>query len=148
MTAATTHTHAVPTLPEARATVADAADHAPHDLLIACIVVEDQTKDAKEAEEARALRAVLETGAPAAPARTLARHAGILSNDLQFRRFVARQCGFGEGSFNVTAAAEYLRARCGVTSRRDLDTNPEAATRFAALLTDFDAWRGKIAAPR
>ena len=63
MTAATTHTHAVPTLPEARATVADAAHHAPHDLLTACVVVEDQTDDPAEAEQARALRAVLEAAA-------------------------------------------------------------------------------------
>ena len=147
MTAATTHIHAVPTLPEARATVADAAHHAPHDLLTACVVVEDQTDDPAEAEQARALRAVLEASAPARPANTLARRAAILCKDLQFRTFVARRCGFSSGEFSAVAAGEFVRAICGISSRRDLDTTPEAAASFEKLRTDFDAWRGRIAAP-
>ncbi|HBT01612.1 MAG TPA: hypothetical protein DEB47_17550, partial [Citreicella sp.] len=50
---ATTHDTTIPTLCEARATIADAAHHAPHDLLTACVVVEDQTDEPAEAEQAR-----------------------------------------------------------------------------------------------
>lgn len=60
---ATTHDTTIPTLCDARATIADAAHHAPHDLLIACVVVEDQTDDPAEAAQARGLRAVLEAAA-------------------------------------------------------------------------------------
>ena len=59
-TAATTHETTVPTLREARATLADAAHHAPGDVLTACVVIEDQTDDPAEAAQARDLRAVLE----------------------------------------------------------------------------------------
>ena len=59
-TAATTHETAVPTLREARATLADAAHHAPGDVLTACVVIEDQTDEPAEAAQARYLRAVLE----------------------------------------------------------------------------------------
>ncbi|SDJ52384.1 hypothetical protein SAMN04487993_104027 [Salipiger marinus] len=59
-TAATTHETAVPTLREARATLADAAHHAPGDVLTACVVIEDQTDEPAEAAQARDLRAVLE----------------------------------------------------------------------------------------
>ena len=59
-TAATTHETAVPTLIEARATLADAAHHAPGDVLTACVVIEDQTDEPAEAAQARDLRALLE----------------------------------------------------------------------------------------
>ena len=70
--------------------------------------------------------------------------AGILSNDMAFRRFVAAERGLGDTPISVEAAAEHIRQTCGVTSRKDLSTNPNAARKFLALRTDFDAWRGVI----
>ncbi|WP_127104339.1 hypothetical protein [Pararhodobacter zhoushanensis] len=78
----------------------------------------------------------------------LARRAGILCNDERFRLFVALRITQPGGPVTATAAAEYLRGQCGITSRRALDTDPDAADRFAALCTDFDAWRGRIATQR
>jgi hypothetical protein len=76
-----------------------------------------------------------------------AQQAGMLSNDPQFRAFAAhRLCG--ADAMTPTAAAEFIRLQCGVNSRAALNTNREAAQRFAALRTEFDAWRGKIATQR
>lgn len=78
----------------------------------------------------------------------LARTAGILCNDAQFQLFVATRLGLPDGPVTASAAAEYLRGQCRITSRRALDTDAQAATRFAALRTDYDAWRGRIANQR
>lgn len=74
--------------------------------------------------------------------------AGILCNDKRFQDFAAASRGLPSGSFGATAAAEHVRMTCGVNSRRQLNNNPAAAKRFAAMLTDFDAFTGKIATPR
>ena len=74
--------------------------------------------------------------------------AGILCNDPQFQKFVAIRSGLPNQQFNASAAAEYLRTACSIITRRDLDLRGEAFNKFNALRTDFDAWRGRIAAPR
>lgn len=74
--------------------------------------------------------------------------AGIMCNDPSFQKFAAVRSGMPDREFNASAAAEYLRMSCGVNSRAHLDTNLEAAKRFATLKTEFDAWAGKIAAQR
>lgn len=74
--------------------------------------------------------------------------AGILSNDPQFQRFADTRTAQMGNALTAGAAAEYIRLVCGVNSRAHLATNPEAAARFAALKTEFDAWRGRIPAPR
>ena len=73
-----------------------------------------------------------------------AQQAGILCNDTQFRRFAALRCGAPELEFGTSAAAQYLRDACKIESRVALQSDPEAQTRFQALRTEFDAWRGKI----
>lgn len=73
--------------------------------------------------------------------------AGILCNDPQFQTFAAVRSGYPGGQFVASAAAEYVRLICGVNSRRMLNSNRAAAERFQSLRTDFDAWRGRIAAP-
>ena len=77
-----------------------------------------------------------------------AQQAGIICNDDRFQRFAATRCGFLDGQFSASAAAEYLRDCCKITSRRDLNTDPQALARFQTLRTEFDAWTGKIATPR
>jgi len=74
--------------------------------------------------------------------------AGIMSNDPEFQRFADTRTAQNGSALTAGAAAEYIRLICGVTSRAHLSTNPAAAIRFAALQTEFDAWRGRIAAPR
>lgn len=80
--------------------------------------------------------------------RPLSQMAGILCNDVAFQRFVAVQLALPCNRASATAAAQYLRKQCRIASRRELDNCTTAARRFAALRTDFDAFTGKIAAPR
>lgn len=75
-----------------------------------------------------------------------AQRAGILCNDATFRRFVATRLPGPWEAVTASAAAEWLRRECRIASRRDLET--DAASRFDALRTEFDAWRGKIPAQR
>lgn len=82
------------------------------------------------------------------PPASLATRAAILCNDQRFQRFAADRCDLRGQQFCPSASAEYLRTFCGITSRRDLDTNRAAAAKFNVLRTEFDVWTGKIAAPR
>lgn len=76
------------------------------------------------------------------------RRAGILCEDAAFRDYVGRRC-LGRGwAVSEEVAADYVRSICNVPSRSRLDTDATARQRFEALRTDFDAWRGRIAAPR
>ncbi|MFT4962515.1 MAG: hypothetical protein ACI92Z_003614 [Paracoccaceae bacterium] len=77
-----------------------------------------------------------------------AQQAGILCNDPRFQKFAATRCGMSGKQFETSAAAEYLRNCCNITSRRDLNTSQIAQNRFQTLRTEFDAWTGKIATPR
>jgi hypothetical protein len=77
-----------------------------------------------------------------------AQQAGILSNNAVFRAFVSAQLDLADhGPVSASAAAEYVRDTCGVTSRADLNTNTAARARFDRLVTDFDAWRGFLPNP-
>lgn len=76
-----------------------------------------------------------------------AQQAGILCNDPRFQDYAAMRCGMPKGTFGASAAAEYLRQVCQISSRRDLGTSAEAAARFQALRTTFDAHTGKQATP-
>lgn len=75
-----------------------------------------------------------------------ATQAGMICNDPRFWAFAAIRAK-APATFNKAAATEWLRHSCGVTSRRDLDTNPQAARRFDVLKTEFDAHTGKIPTP-
>ncbi len=80
-----------------------------------------------------------------------AQQAGMLCNDTQFRRFVAIRMHLAPvTSATITNgfAAEFIRRQCGVSSRRDLNTDADAARKFQTLRTDFDAWAGRIQSPR
>ena len=68
--------------------------------------------------------------------------AGILSTDRRFAEFIRARHGFeGEG-------ANFIRGYCDIASRRELASDDIAQAKFDALRTEFDAWRGAIAAPR
>jgi hypothetical protein len=76
-----------------------------------------------------------------------AQQAGILCNDPQFQKFAAIRSGVPGTQFCASAAAQYLREACNIASRRELNSDTSAQTKFAALRTTFDAWAGRIAAP-
>ena len=78
----------------------------------------------------------------------LAQVAGILSNDMQFRAFAGTRTIKTGVELGPSAAAEFIRTFCGITSRRDLNTNAIAADKFQTLRTEFDAWAGRIQSPR
>lgn len=54
--------------------------------------------------------------------RSNARLAGMLCNNPRFQEFIGVTCS--------ESAAAYVRRVCKVTSRRELDLNPDAAKRF------------------
>lgn len=74
--------------------------------------------------------------------------AGMLANDEQFRSFAGARIIQDGLQLEPSAAAEFIRRFCGVTSRRDLNTNPTAVREFQILRTEFDAWAGRISTPR
>jgi len=74
-----------------------------------------------------------------------ATQAGILCNDPRFQKFAAMRCGLIDKQFTATAAAEYLRDCCNISSRADLNTSAAANQTFQTLRTEFDAWTGRIA---
>jgi len=76
----------------------------------------------------------------------LPQQAGILANDMQFRKFADSRTTRTGTAASIGAAAEFIRLNCGINSRAALLTNQPAAARFAALCTEFDEWSGRIAA--
>ena len=63
----------------------------------------------------------------------LAKWAGILSNDSLFWVFADVE--------DAEQAAEFIRIESGVTSRAELDHNPEAAKIFRNMMGEFDDWK-------
>ena len=76
-----------------------------------------------------------------------AQQAGILCNDPQFQKFAAIHSDLPDTKFCASASAQYLREACKIDSRRDLNTDTAAQSKFAALRTSFDAWAGRLAMP-
>ena len=66
----------------------------------------------------------------------LAAQAALRCNDRRFRHFI--------GAWTASEAAMFVRAYCGVKSRRDLDGDEEAATKWFELerryLATLDRW--------
>lgn len=58
-----------------------------------------------------------------------ARLAGILCNNPDFQEYLGATC--------PESAAAALRRQCGIASRCELDTSPEAARKFHALRREF-----------
>lgn len=72
----------------------------------------------------------------------LAQRAGILCAEGAFQKFLTER--IGKPYFNVTnaeEAADYVRVKCDINSRAELDHNPEAADKFRALDSEYTAWR-------
>lgn len=76
-----------------------------------------------------------------------AQQAGIRCNDPDFMHFLSR--GRGWVCWNEEDAAHAVRNECGpIKSRAELDTDPDAATRWDALDAEFQAWSGRVAEER
>lgn len=78
----------------------------------------------------------------------LARTAGILCGNHEFRRFLAERFPLDWKDFSdledADRAAAVVRSACGIKSRSELDCNPAAAQRFHTKLGfPFNAWRRK-----
>ncbi|CAG2129356.1 hypothetical protein [Cupriavidus numazuensis] len=76
----------------------------------------------------------------------LARTAGILCSNAEFRRFLAERFPIDWKDFSdledVDRAAAVVRATCKISSRSELDSNPAAAQCFHAELGfPYNNWR-------
>jgi hypothetical protein len=70
------------------------------------------------------------------------RQAGILSRDASFRRWLGDRTFPGLGlALEPDEAADAIRAHCGVSSRREISSDPVAADRWRELVTDFRLWQ-------
>ena len=74
--------------------------------------------------------------------------AAILGQDARFCWLLAEQSSATTDEFTASEVAEFIRHHCGIESRRELTTNPDAAEKFQRLRTEFDAHIGKISRPR
>jgi hypothetical protein len=79
---------------------------------------------------------------------TYAEQAGLLCSDTEFQRYAAWRCALPGVKLNSSAAAEWLRQQCRISSRKDLNTDPTARARFDQLRNTYNAWRGRTSAPR
>lgn len=77
-----------------------------------------------------------------------AQQAGMLCNDEQFQKFAGTRTIKSGVQLAPSAAAEFIRTFCSITSRRELNTDDAAAHKFQTLRTEFDAWAGRIQSQR
>lgn len=73
-----------------------------------------------------------------------AQQAGILCQTANFQAFAASECGIQGELFSPEGCAEFIRRQCQIDSRKRLTTDQAAASRFAALITEYDAFCGRI----
>jgi hypothetical protein len=98
-----------------------------------------------------------DAGRPRKPFHEMSRaqQAGILCNDPTFQIWVwgqlseseAQQAG-DDGAFPDDVAPVWLRERCGIFSRRTLDTDEAAAAKFDAIVSQYRQSQGLEAEQR
>ncbi len=76
--------------------------------------------------------------------------AGMLCHDDRFIQFLSQQYEMPVNTRRPIAedAAEFVRAWCKVTSRKQLDTDPDRGKVWDQLRAEYDVWAKRIAAPR
>jgi hypothetical protein len=98
------------------------------------------------AEERRAKLSIVgkERYASLSPEQQAVADAGMLAQDPQFYTWAnsTRFCKFYV--FDVETAARFIRARCGVASRRDIAINPDAYEAFIRLKAEFEVDVGRL----
>ena len=70
--------------------------------------------------------------APPRKSASLAQIAGILCNEGAFRKFIRAE--------TVDEAADYIRNHCRVSSRANIDGNPDATAAFNTLKGEYELW--------
>lgn len=89
----------------------------------------------------RAITSVPAQIEPPGRSGSLAQQAGILCGEVAFRRWLAETGNYeGIAVLDLDMAAGELRERCGVLSRRELDTQETAGKRFRDLRADYKLW--------
>lgn len=79
----------------------------------------------------------------------LARNAALLCQDEQFRLYLDRRRAakfsleIPDGTHTVEDARDFIVAACGVSSRAELDHNPQAATVYRQIMHHFQRWRDR-----
>lgn len=76
---------------------------------------------------------------PAFATVTYKQQAAILCKDMDFHEFWRETQG--QTADNEDEQAGFLRDFLGIKSRSEIDTNPEVANKFSALLKEFEVWR-------
>jgi len=80
----------------------------------------------------------------------IARQAAMLCRDSAFCLYLdvrrRRRAGLAtyqlpDGTHGPEDAADVIRQACGVSSRAELDHNPEAARMFGRIVGDFNRWK-------
>ena len=93
------------------------------------------------------------SGAAGRPALTegerLVQQAGILCGDERFQKWIILgHVGRTLVAISAAWAANLLREKCGIASRRELATNEAAAEKFRALVARYKSETGQMAEPR
>lgn len=73
--------------------------------------------------------------------KSYAQEAGILSNDKAFWRFIHLYDASDPNRDHSTDAAEYIREKCDVSSRRELLEGTPEGQAFRDLKAEFEAWK-------
>ena len=77
----------------------------------------------------------------------LARNAALLCQDSSFRLYLDRRraAKFGldipDGTHTEDDARDFLLQACGISSRAELDHNPQAATIYRKVMHHYRRWR-------
>jgi hypothetical protein len=77
---------------------------------------------------------------PGKPPRPLSQVSAILCNIVAFRRFIMEQYKGWDQIPTSDEAADWLREKCGVQSRRQFDTDDVAAANFKNIRSKYWAW--------
>lgn len=73
------------------------------------------------------------------PDKNYAAECGMRCNDPMFRRFLTEQHGLETS--DLERVATRVRTMLAVSSRAELNTDPEAAARWISLRAEFEAWK-------
>ena len=82
----------------------------------------------------------------------LAAQAGMLCGERDFLRYLDARLrwetgmtpeALPDGTASELDAAEFIRSRCSVRSRADLDHDQEAASMFRRIQNDYRRWRAR-----
>lgn len=86
-------------------------------------------------------------GSPKSEGERAVQRAGMLPSNETFRLWLGRIKG-NDARVDKAYAEQYIRDFCGVKSRREIGSSPEARAKLDHLLADFDQAAGRMAEVR